>query len=301
MKIAHIINPVNVQKINDLFAAQKVTFESMIRAKKWYEGDAEINLYSTQFPEDHAIIPEYIHPLSDLKKSVLDVDSTLNGRKLPLIADILEKRNEIEDFDYLIYTNADIALMPHFYEFVTNKISEGHDAIVINRRRLSQKYNRIEELNLMYSDLGSSHPGFDCFVIKKALISEFIFHDICIGIPFLEVTFIHNIASFASNPLYVFDAHLTFHLGTEVLSNRKKDNYYWHNRKVYFNIIKPKLSQNFELAKFPYFNEKIVLRALKWSLNPALFTRDYIRLEGRSKFQKIKGLFDEVRWRILQR
>jgi hypothetical protein len=301
VKIAHIINPVNVQKKTELYSAQIVTYASMDLARKWYLGDSEISFFSTQFKEDYDMIPEYITPLSDLNRSVLDVNPKLNGKKLPLIADILEKSNEINAFDYLIYTNVDIALMPQFYSFVVNQISKGHDAIVINRRRLSKKYNFPEDMSLMYSDLGLSHPGFDCFIFKKELIQKFIFNEICIGIPFLEVSFIHNIASFAKNPLYVLNAHLTFHLGTEVLSNRKKDEYYWHNRKNYFNTIQPKLAPTFKLANFPYFNENILLRAIKWGLNPALFTREYLKLEGRNTILKMKTIIDEIRWRILQR
>lgn len=301
MKIAHIINPVKVSKKNELYVAQQTTFATMKLSKEWYSGNAQIGFYCTQFEEDRSIIPDFFTSLSDLQRSVLDVNPTLRGKKLPLIADILAKSKEINSFDYLIYTNVDIALMPQFYSFVTDQLSKGHDALVINRRRISGKYTFPEDLNLMYSDLGHSHPGFDCFVIKKELIELFIFHEICIGIPFLEVSFVHNIASFAVNPLYVMDAHLTFHLGTDVLNKRKKNPYYWHNRKTYFHTIRPKLVGHFKLSKFPYFNEKISIRSLKWVLNPALFTREYIKLENKHLLDKIRTTWQEIRWAILQR
>lgn len=273
----------------------------MKRSKEWCVENENITFYCTQFEEDHSVIPDYFSPLSDLKRSVIDVNPALKGKKLPLIGDILEKSKEIKAFDYLIYTNADIAVMPHFYNFVLDQLSNGHDAIVINRRRISGKYKFPEDLSLMYSDQGRSHPGFDCFIVKRALIEKFVFNDICIGIPFLEVSFIHNIASFADNPLYVMDAHLTFHIGTEVLEKRTKNLYYWHNRKIYFEKIQPKLKQGFTLSRFPYANERIPIRSLKWILNPGLFTREYIRLERKHLLATIRSKIKELRWRILAR
>ena len=83
------------------------------------------------------------------------------------IKDIFEKFNEVDDADYFIYTNVDIALMPYFYNVVFDYIKAGHDAIIINRRRLNKHYSSPNELQFMYADLGKSHPGFDCFIFNK--------------------------------------------------------------------------------------------------------------------------------------
>ena len=40
---------------------------------------------------------------------------------------------------------------------------------------------------------------------------------------------------------------------------------------------------------------------MKWMLNPSLFTRNYLQLEGKNLFQRTKTRLDEIRWRILQR
>lgn len=273
----------------------------MERALIWSTDEVDVQVYTTQFEEDREIIPTHFIQLSNLKRSVLDVNPQLKERKLPLIGDILEKATEIEAYDYLIYTNADIALMPHFYSFVASQLLKGHDALVINRRRIGNHYQFPEDLDLMYADLGRSHPGFDCFVFKKELINQFILDNICIGIPFLEVSLIHNIASFAKHPLYVMNGHLTFHLGTEVLSSRQKNPFYWHNRNSYFRNIQPKLSRHFKLSGFPYFSERLTKRSLKWMLNPSLFTRNYIQLEGKNLIEKLRSFRNEWRWRLLQR
>lgn len=255
---------------------------------------------TTQYEEDRVIIPKGFQVLQNLTRSVLDVNPQLKGKKLPLIEDVLSVAAENSNADYLLYTNMDIALMPQFYDALFTYIKKGHDAVVINRRRLEKKYNSIDDLALMYSDLGKSHPGFDCFLFKKELLSKFYLDQICVGIPFLEATLIHNIFSLAEKPLFVPDAHLTFHIGMEVLSSREKA-FYKHNRKQFFSMIQPRLKPHFSLKKFPYGALPFPKRLLKWVLNPSLFTKTYLELEGKTLHRKIKIWVDEFRWRFLQR
>lgn len=300
IRVAHIINPVKVNEKSDLHYAQPITFETMLRAKNNSVLNQQIEFYTTQFEEDREIIPEGFQLLSNLERSVLNVNTELAKRKLPLIGDILSKVKETNNTDFVIFTNMDIALMPYFYDTVFAYLEKGHDALVINRRRLSDRYRTIEELPMMYADMGKSHPGFDCFVIKTELLDKFILGEICVGISFLEATLVHNIFSFAQNPLYVPDAHLTFHIGMDVLVPRNND-FYRHNRKEFFENIYPQLKPYFDLKKFPYGTLPLPKRAIKWMLNPSIFTGNYLNLEGKNMWQKIKIRLDEVRWRILQR
>lgn len=300
IRVAHIINPVKVNEKSDLNVAQPITFETMVRAKRNSSFQDQIGLYTTQYEEDKVIIPDGFQVLSNLHRSVLDVNPKLEKRKLPLIADILEKTKEIDQPDYVIFTNMDIALMPYFYDAVFAYLDQGHDALVINRRRISHAYKSVEELPLMYADMGKSHPGFDCFVIKTELLDKFILGNVCVGISFLEAALVHNIFSFAKNPLYVPDAHLTFHIGMDVLVPRNNV-FYDHNRSEFFNNIYPQLKQHFDLKKFPYGTLPLPKRAIKWMLNPSVFTRNYLNLEGKNIWQKTKARLDEIRWRILQK
>lgn len=272
----------------------------MLAAKKYSKHGAQIELYTTQYEEDKSIIPTEFTQLSNLNRSVLDINTSLSGKKLPLIGDILSKLKEAQGHDYVIFTNMDIALMPYFYDSVFSFIEKGYDALVINRRRLSHHYSKVEELPLMFADLGKSHPGFDCFVFKTSLLEKFILDEICVGISFLEATLIHNIFSFAENPLYVPDKHLTFHIGMDVLVPRNNA-FYTHNRNVFFKKVQPQLKPYFDIKKFPYNGLPIPKKALKWMLNPSLFTRNYLNLEGKNLFQRTKARLDEIRWRILQR
>lgn len=299
-RILHIINPVKVSEQSDLFFAQPITFESLKNAKNFSKFSSSITLTTTQFEEDKPIIPEGFLQLSNLQRSILDINPILKGKKLPLIIDILNKTREFDACDYIVYTNMDIGVLPQFYDVLYNFISQGNDAVVINRRRVSNQFNKIEDLPLIYSQLGDSHPGFDCFLFKKELLDKFIFDDICIGIPFLEVSFIHNLFSFADNPLFVPDIHLTFHLGMEVLPKINKD-YYWHNRTVFFEKINPELKSKYDLKKFPYGHLPFPKRTIKWVLNPGVFTRTYLELEGKNFWYRLKFRLNEIRWRVLQK
>lgn len=298
IRFVHIINPVKLSEKSELSIAQPITFQSMLTAKRFTETNVQI--VTTQFEEDKTIIPEEFRQLSNLTRSVLDVNAKLAQRKLPLIHDILQKLKET-DGDYYIFTNVDIALMPFFYDSIRKITELGHDAVIINRRRLKNTYSKIEELPLMYADPGKSHPGFDCFVFHKSLLDKLILDNICVGISFLEVSLIHNLLAFAEKPLYVPDAHLTFHIGMEVLVPRKQNPFYWHNRTVYFEKIEPLLKSHFDIRKFPYYNESSVKRALKHALNPGLFTNNYFRMEGRNLKRSLKEKLDELRWNFLQK
>lgn len=272
----------------------------MLRAKAQAKYSEQIDLCTTQYEEDKTIIPKEFRVLSNLDKSVLDLGKNLQNRKLPLIADIITKAQVETQGDYLIYTNADIGLMPYFYDFVFDKISEGYDALVINRRRLKSSYQSVDDLPEIYADMGLSHPGFDCFVFRRELVDKMILGDICVGISFIGVALAHNLFTLAENPLYVDDQHLTFHIGTQVLVPRKNA-FYSHNRSEFFDKVFPALKPAMRLEKFPYALLSWPKRMLKWMLNPSLFTSNYLDLEGQSFRQKCKTRLDEIRWRILQR
>ena len=71
--------------------------------------------------------------------------------------------------------------------------------------------------------------------------------------------------------------------------------------KEFFEKIYPQLKPHFDLKKFPYGALPLPKRAIKWMLNPSIFTKNYLNLEGQNIFRKIKANLDEIRWRILQK
>ncbi len=294
MKLAHLINPAEFPSNSALQFAQKVTFKCIVRAANEAK-EVKLELLTTQFEEDEKVVPLHFRKLSNLRLHTGAINSDLSKRKLPFLKEILNKAKALREADYLIYSNIDIALMPYFYQEVQRQLESGHDALVINRRRISDTYSSLSELPAMYADIGYSHPGFDCFIFKRELIDQFELGNICVGVPFSGVSLLHNVLAFSNNPKVIMDKHLTFHLGTDVL-NFRRDEYYWHNRKEYFEKVKPKLQPYLELKKFPYADLPRFKRSVKWMLNPSLATKDLVRFELKNFKQRLKNW----RWDILQ-
>jgi len=232
-KIAHMINPVIVGKSSDLFFAQPITFETMKRARQFAAGQVEVELWTTQNPEDRALVPDGFKMAPDLDRSVLDVGHFELKRKLPLVKDILDRLYEASaGAEYLVFTNSDIALMPHFYTSVNALIETGYDALVINRRAISAEYRRPAEIPLMYAEAGQKHEGHDCFVFRREVYPQYHLGKICVGMPFIGRVMVWNLFCFARRFKEFKRRHLTFHLGNPVMKWQKggQADYLAHNK-----------------------------------------------------------------------
>src|ERR1044072_6255966 len=140
--ITHIINPVAAKAGTELAICQPVVFESIRRAQQNMTGDLELELCTVQFAEDRSAIPSFFTVLPDLERSSNDL-GLANNRKLPFVKDILQSAYQHSSADYLIYSNADIAVMPYFYDAVNRIIDEGYDGFIINRRCISGSYTSV--------------------------------------------------------------------------------------------------------------------------------------------------------------
>jgi hypothetical protein len=279
MKIAHIINPVNVTETSDLFIAQPVTFETMRRAKKYAsDNKLEVELFYTCYEEDLPVAPAGFIQTKLLEKSILDHQDFEKKRKLPLIKDILDRLYESSDADYFIYTNVDIAVQENFYIEVKNIINQGYDAFVINRRTIDKKYTSIEEIPEMYQDRGEKHPGYDCFVFKRDVYPSYKLGIACIGANWIGRVLISNVIAY-SNKFKVFeDEYLTFHIGDD-RSWKISDfnNYDKNNEDIVIDILKKLNNQyliNHDLLKLFIKQHKIDI-----NINPCIsfehkFTHD---------------------------
>lgn len=283
--VCHILNPVKVNQTHDLFIAQPITFASILKAKE-YAAHHPIELLAVGYEEDQALAPTDFRFVHLPPTSIRDVLQEHSLAKLPLLKDILQTAFLHTKADYIIYTNVDIAVQPHFYEFIQQKISEGLDGFIINRRRIPAGNFSPSDLPSLYKIKGKSHPGFDCFVFKRELIPQMQLSTICTGIPFVEATLAHNLFALCDN-FKLFDKEfLSFHLGMEIFKKRNKT-LYWHNRHLFFKEIKPALWPIFDIKKFPYFQDGFPVRYIKWGLNPALFTLMNAKLDFRRFGRKI--------------
>jgi len=238
-RIAHIVNPVIVGEESDLLVAQPVTFKSMVTARDFARGQVEVELFSAQYPEDRLLVPAGFRATPDLDRSVLDIGTFRVRRKLPLLSDILDRLYDATEAEWLIYTNVDIALMPHFYLAVDALIGSGYDAFTINRRSISKAYTRPAELPLMAAQVGEPHPGHDCFVFARAVYPDYDLGSACIGAGRVGAILMLNQIYHARRFEEFKDLHLTFHIGSDrVHRSPELADYFAHNESQLRKIIK---------------------------------------------------------------
>ncbi len=321
--IAHLINPFQPPAGSEWEYVQPITFASMkaaVEAVEEREGDTEaariekglgargedreaariekgfeapgpevpgpikVSLLTAQFPEDRTYIPDYFIKTPDLERSVLDFHPTTTAPKYPLIGDLMARLYENSDAEYLVYTNIDIAVQPGFYAFIAEQTRRGLKAFIINRRRIPDRYRKVEELPEMYAEEGKPHPGFDCFVFHRSLYPHFRFAHVCVGIPFIGILTAQNLFAFGE-PFALFeDEHLTFHIGEDVFKPRHRE-LMQHNRAAFWKAI-GELWPHLDNRKWPYGKRWMPLRLIKWGLHPSLPIRLGLKLEWRRWFGK---------------
>lgn len=210
--IDHIIAPCLVNRGSDLFIAQPITFESMRRAKERASGKVEIGLLYTCFADEQVDMPGF-RAVAPLIRNSADVYSFRRQRKLPILKDILDRLYKESSAEYVVYTNVDIALQPHFYTAVNEYIEQGFDAFVINRRTISGEYTSVTELECMYGESGVPHPGYDCFVFRRDLYPQFILGNVFLGSGHVDLPLVCSMILSAKQFGEFRDEHLTFHIG----------------------------------------------------------------------------------------
>jgi len=212
MRIAHIINPVKVTEERDLHWQQPIVLESLTEAKGYANSHGIVVEPVTAFyPEDEELCVGFMKA-EPLERSVLDIQDFAIPKKLPLFKDILQGLYDTSTADYFVYTNADICVMPHFYMFIKDMIEKGHDSFAINKRIIPETLKN-EPLSMMWSNLGTPHAGFDCFVFRRELFPLFRLGNSCVGAPWGECNIVTNLIAFAKNFTVFREQHVTFGIG----------------------------------------------------------------------------------------
>ena len=265
---AHIINVVSEAENKSFFEIQKVTLASFARAKKHSstQNIKQLLCHHKDFPVKAG---DPFQAVPALEKSILDIGDFNNKKAFPLLKDVLQSAYDNTDADYIIYSNADIGIFPQFYSALEEYIKSGHDAIVINRRRIKSTLNKVEDLDSIYTELGKSHIGFDMFIFKRALFPKFILNNTCIGIPFVGNDLFYNLFCFAEKPVLFNDKHLTFHIGMELLKDWGSAELKKHNYKEFRKTTKA-LMPHMDITKFPGAELNFFKRHFKWLMNPTL-------------------------------
>jgi hypothetical protein len=283
IRIAHLVNTFVPKAGSEFVHVQPITLASMAAAKAVTGPGVEVTLLSCSLAGEDVPLPEGFLRTEPLTRTVADVVS-IPAPPLPLIADLLQRLYTETDAEWLIYTNLDIGLQPHFYEAVAAEIRAGHDALIINRRRIPAHFRRLEELPEMYATTGKAHPGFDCFVFHRDLFPKFSLGLVCIGIPFIEIITAQNLFCHAHNFKLLDRAHLTFHIGEEVY--RPRHRLLWlHNQQQFWLAIR-RIWPLLDTRRFPWGNWPLPLRVLRWGVHPCIPIRLVLQLEWRQLWRR---------------
>jgi hypothetical protein len=132
----------------------------------------------------------------------------------------------------------------------------------------------------MLAEKGKKHPGFDCFVFKRELYPKFCLENVCIGVPYIEITLSQNLFCFARNPKVFTDEFLTFHIGMEIFKGRAPKEYFAYNGSEFWKAM-AKLWPLLDSRKWTFGNWWLPFRMIYWGLHPCFPIRLALKLEPR--------------------
>ena len=214
LALTHVIHPGIVDPASDLFVAQPITFATMEIARK-FAGDAlAVQVRAVLFRDEREMpLPAAFHRLPRLERSIADIKVFKKQRKLALIKDIIDAGLHGVEAEYVVYSNVDIALQPHFYLTVAAIIRQGYDAFVINRRTIPGTYSSSADIPLMVAEIGESHNGYDCFVFRRDALPRFQLGVVHVGSAGIGRALLANLAFHSRRFREYRNSHLTFHIG----------------------------------------------------------------------------------------
>lgn len=213
MRIIHFFNPVLNPRNTKLLFDQKTTFESFDKAKKFKDNNIKLITLAILNKGEQLDNQEF-DIVEHLDRDILDIVDFEKRKKLPLINDLLQVAlRHAQPEDYLIYTNIDIVLMPHFYDFVYEQVLNRHLGLIINRRTIEDYEDK--SLTELYSSIGKEHVGYDCFIFKAIDAQKFHIRETCLGASWAGKAFYINMKVFCSSLKIYKNEHLTFHLGDD--------------------------------------------------------------------------------------
>ena len=175
-----------------------------------------VSLVNVQAETDPDLTPEGFRRARNINRTVLDLGTFGRAKPLPLLFDILERGAELAGSDdFIIYTNSDICLQPHFYRCIRDLIALGFDAITVNRRTFGDRQHFPEGSSLVRAETGLNHRGFDCFVFPKSAFNTYVRNYACLGIGSVARGLLYNMVARAEAMVMLKNVALTYHFGNE--------------------------------------------------------------------------------------
>jgi hypothetical protein len=286
ISFTHVLNTVSAAENKYLFDLQAHTIDSMNRAKQ-YAADFT-GVHFLQVSTSHVPAP-LLHEATCMQSDccITNIPGLEQEKKLPLLLRMLKDGLKADDSEYIVYTNTDIILAPQFYTFVAERIAQGHDAIVINRRRVSDSYLKNYNYDLLVSETGLLHIGYDTFVLKKSLLEKFVMTDICVGVEGACNDLFLNSFVFAENPILLTHQNLTFHIGYELVKEWGNKKITAHNLKE-LHLLNKKIGPMIDITKFPGSNRSFFSRHFRWLMNPTVSYPVLLKADLKQFFSKRK-------------
>jgi len=224
-RFVHLVNPFRSPDGPSNDRVQAVSYESIRRAQAFLP-EIQVAPAAVVAARDRDCVPEGFELAGVLDRDVRDVASFAHPVPLPLVCDVLElgyaharalaeRHGENPETTYLVFTNVDIGLMPYFYSVVADLVSRGYETLTIFRRTIPPIDPDPKRLACIYSEYGTTHDGFDCFVFPLSQFERHVRSDACIGRGFVMRGLLYNLVANAANMAIVRLAHLTFHLGDD--------------------------------------------------------------------------------------
>ncbi len=153
VRFTHILNPYRAQNEQEN-AVQQLTFETIRIAARNITPDIQVRCVCVTSTADNGLIPPDFAAAENLTRTVLDVAAFAVRKPLPLVFDILDRGVAVPEEppvmpdyeDFIIFSNMDIHLQPHFYTAIATFIREGYDVVDIHRRTIAQRPPQVDLL-----------------------------------------------------------------------------------------------------------------------------------------------------------
>lgn len=255
-RIVHCVNPFPAAPGTEHDRAQKTTFASMERARKFANAEypnLQIDLAKVTLAHEDVTTSIDFDRCAEIPRTVQDLKDFKVSRPFPLVMDVLQAI-DIAPNDIFIFTNVDIAVTAEFYGFIAALFNRGADCAIVNRRTISDAYKDEHDVAIMSAQVGEPHPGYDCFAFRGHLRDSLPSHDSCVGIAGVMLPLVHHLIATAQQPVVLLDAHATYHLGNDQQwKNSDFEDYAEHNRaefkKAFLTILADPLKKERFLAR----------------------------------------------------
>ncbi len=150
------------------YKRQDIAVESWKHLRNMFNSEISVDIVDFQFEGETPNPYEGIETRHVLAQSSQDM-ILLPTKKLPVVTEILHKGMEL-DYDYLIFTNSDVIIMPNLIEEIVNRNPK---AIACSRLDIQDIDSFDNILQQKITPVRYEIAGFDTFVFQKEWIEEY--------------------------------------------------------------------------------------------------------------------------------